>query len=125
MPEAAQKTYLLECRNHVLRKVTIPASWKVTFGPLVPGAHGDGTLALRVYETKDKQRAVFMGVVAFRDLDVKVEERRLKNVTTVETKSDGDEMVEQTLLESGWKLLEEDFIHVAECAPEKGRLGRF
>jgi hypothetical protein len=73
------KTYLMEIRGGTLRRVTVPASWKVTFGPLVPSEirHGDvRTFALRFYESKEEQqRAVFTDVIAFRDVSLPIEER--------------------------------------------------
>ena len=72
------KTYLMELKGGKLRRVTVPAAWKVTFGPLVPSEirHGDvRTFALRFYESKEQQRAVFTDVIAFRDISLPVEER--------------------------------------------------
>jgi hypothetical protein len=72
------KTFLMELKGGKLRRVTVPATWKVTFGPLVPSEvrHGDvRTFALRFYETKEQQRAVFTDVVSFRDMSLEVEER--------------------------------------------------
>lgn len=72
------KTYLMELKGGKLRRVTVPSTWKVTFGPLVPSEvrHGDvRTFALRFYESKEQQRAVFTDVIAFRDVSLPVEER--------------------------------------------------
>ena len=72
------RTYLMETKGGKLRRVTVPASWKVTFGPLVPSEirHGEvRTFALRFYESKEQQRAVFTDVLAFRDTSLPVEER--------------------------------------------------
>lgn len=69
------RTYLVE-RKHEKLRVTVPADWKVTFGPVQPGREGyggDRGYALRFYETKEKQRAVFTDVVSFRDLSLPVE----------------------------------------------------
>lgn len=52
--------------------IEVPASWKITFGPLCPGGrhnNGSSMMAIRLYETKEKQRAVFTGVKSFRQLD--------------------------------------------------------
>lgn len=74
------RTYLVEQRGNVQRRVTVPEDWKVTFGPLAPGSkhmNGQEKLCLRMYETKEKQRAVFTDVVSFRDLSIPVEVRKV------------------------------------------------
>lgn len=80
--DEGKKTYICTLRNGELRKVTVPATWKTTFGPTAPfsGKNTDYNhgLALRFYEgsSKDNLRAVFTDVVAFRDADLEVQERR-------------------------------------------------
>lgn len=80
--DEGKKTYICTLRNGELRKVTVPASWKTTFGPTAPfsGKNTDYNhgLALRFYEgsSKDNLRAVFTDVVAFRDASLEVQERR-------------------------------------------------
>jgi len=78
------KTYLIEHDNGEERKITVPANWKVTFGPAASGSYKSDTtgrykmpLALRFYEGKDKQRAIFTDVKSFRDLSIKVEIRKI------------------------------------------------
>lgn len=75
------RTYLLERKNGKHVRITIPAGWYMTFGPLTPGTSRQhwgrdepGFLALRVYEAKDKQRAVFTDIRSFRDTSILVEE---------------------------------------------------
>ena len=80
-PQVGTKTYLMEVKGGKLRRVTVPSSWKVTFGPLVPSEvrHGEvRTFALRFYESEQQQRAVFTDVIAFRDVSLPVEERVTK-----------------------------------------------
>lgn len=80
MANEAKTTYLLELENGGRRKIVIPSSWKVTYGPLVPGSkdgnlQGRGALCLRIWEgSKDNQRAVITGVVGFRDLSLPVQD---------------------------------------------------
>lgn len=54
------------------KRVTIPDTWKVTFGSVVPGKAAV-SYGLRLWESDDKQRAVFTDVVSFRDLTVEVQ----------------------------------------------------
>lgn len=56
-------------------RLTIPSSYKVTFGKVQPGAnrYDDGGNALRVYESETKQRAIFLNVISFRDLSLPLE----------------------------------------------------
>lgn len=75
--------YLLEMKDGTRKKVTVPATWKVTFGPVCPGSkdgrlNSQGGLALRFYEGADagkgKQHAVFMDVESFRDTSIDIME---------------------------------------------------
>lgn len=69
------KTLLMELSGGRKRRVTVPASCKVTFGPLVPSERmHKGEHALRIYESRDRQLAVFTDVVAFREEGIKIEE---------------------------------------------------
>lgn len=66
-----KRQYLIKSSGET-RIITIPESWKVTYGPVSPGSkYGDGNV-LRVYESKEKQRAIFTNVVSFRDLSIPV-----------------------------------------------------
>lgn len=69
------KTYILELKDGGFRKVTVPDTWKVTFGPLSPGARGESHLALRFYEGKELQRAIFTDVKTFRDASIPISEK--------------------------------------------------
>lgn len=77
--QSAEKiTYLIEFKGGKRKRITVPATWKVTFGPLAPGGknyNGESKLCLRLYETAERQRAVFTDVASFRDLGIHVEER--------------------------------------------------
>jgi hypothetical protein len=74
-------TYIIEFENHQKRRITVPSSWKVTFGPATAGSNKPTTgynhkmpMAIRFYESKDKQRAIFTDVVSFRDTSIIFEE---------------------------------------------------
>lgn len=74
------KTYILDLKSGRIRKVTVPANWKLTFGLTAPysnkGAAYNEGLALRFYEgTKDNLRMVFTDVKAFRDASITIAER--------------------------------------------------
>jgi len=76
-------TYLLNMKNGTQQKVTIPATWKVTFGPLSPGSkdhsvNSSGATSLRFYSSNDRQRACFTGVESFRDMSIAIEEKVTK-----------------------------------------------
>lgn len=72
--EKEETVLLLTMKDGTRKKVTIPSSWKVTFGPLVPGSkdgnNGYAGIALRIYAGKDQQKAVFTQVESFRDLSI-------------------------------------------------------
>lgn len=82
-PVTETKTYILELAPNGYgpaiqrKKVTVPASWKITYGPAAQGAHlgGQNPFVLRFYEgQKEHMRALFHNVLAFRDVTIKVEE---------------------------------------------------
>lgn len=78
------KTYILEIgQNRRLKKVTVPASWKITYGYACPGSAQVGTqnpLVLRFYEgNKENLRALFDDVRCVRDSSIKVEEQVIKS----------------------------------------------
>jgi hypothetical protein len=76
---APTTTYLVSRKNGRDQKVTVPSSWKVTFGPLNPGSRnhdGNASPALRFYEAENKQRMVITDVVCFRDMSIAIEEKR-------------------------------------------------
>jgi hypothetical protein len=55
--------------------IEIPETWKVTFGAVNPGSGSPGSYerglhCLRVWESKDKLRAVFGDVRGIRDLSI-------------------------------------------------------
>lgn len=70
--------YLVTLVDGQRYRLSIPAAWKVTFGPIwIPrqdrpqvygGAKQD--YVLRVYEAQDKQRAVIQDVLELRDLSI-------------------------------------------------------
>lgn len=84
------------------KKLTIPASARVTFGPLIPGRQ-DGHpmrtqgLYLRVYKTKDHQLAVIPNVVQFWDSDVVIEEPTTEGYSVVTEETLLGNMVETEL----------------------------
>lgn len=68
-------TYLIVHEDRTERKITVPSTWKVTFGPAVRGLNKAGStvkvpLALRFYENDTKQRAIFTDVVSFIDMSI-------------------------------------------------------
>lgn len=78
-PKESLTTYFVRRRGGNDQKVTVPSSWKVTFGPLNPGSRNPegGHPALRFYEAENKQRMVITDVMEFRDMAIAVEEKRV------------------------------------------------
>lgn len=54
----------------------IPATAKLTFGPVNPGKQGYGPNCLRIYTAGTNQLAVFTDVAWFRDLSLSVQTRK-------------------------------------------------
>ena len=79
-----EKIYIITHEDKTKKRITIPADWKVTFGPAArgenagtrAGTHLKMPMALRFYESETKQRAIFTDVVSFRDASIKIEEER-------------------------------------------------
>lgn len=80
-----KRTYLIEFENGKKKKITVPDTWKVTFGPAVVGGGENRTgsqrykmpMAIRFYESDKQQRAIFTNVLNFRDMSIDVQEERV------------------------------------------------
>ena len=70
-------TYEIERKGGEKLRITIPSEWKVTYGPVIGEMRhgGESGNVLRIYETKEKQRALFTRVEAFRDLSIPCEKQ--------------------------------------------------
>jgi hypothetical protein len=68
------RTYIIQLDHEVI-KVEIPSDWKVTYSRIVPSerAYNDNPFCLRIYETKEKQRAALVNVKNFFDASVKIQ----------------------------------------------------
>lgn len=109
MIKVKTRTYILQLLDGGKRKLTIPATWKITFGNVLPynktsntggpydPPHGwQSRIVLRVYEgSKDNLRAVMHDVLSFHEENVVILESRPKKVTTARLKEiDGKQDVE-------------------------------
>jgi hypothetical protein len=72
LPEIEKRTYEIAFAHGELIRVEFPATWKVTYGPVIGAAgkpaYGDSHNTLRVWETDKLQRALWAGVTGFRDV---------------------------------------------------------
>jgi len=89
-------------------RITIPATWKVTFGALVPAKAGAsmGPHGLRIWEGTDKQRAVFANVSSFRDLSLDIQVAAIRKYGTEDWYLDDGSLwvgLNADLVEKGWK----------------------
>ena len=101
-----EKTYLVKRRGEEL-KVTVPASWKVTYAPIQPGAHGEP--CLRFYESDKQQRAIFTDVQSFMDTSINVSKLITTTKSVEEVKQDEWDLYErkgETLIQKTWVALE-------------------
>lgn len=78
-------TYAMRLRGGGERKVTVPTSWKVTFGPTIPFTkHGrmesgiSEAWAVRFYDG-ERLRGIFTDVQSFRDIGIQVLEKRIRS----------------------------------------------
>lgn len=110
--EVATTTYIMTLQDGSIRKITIPSTWKMTFGSLVPYQQGKGhpvggetrPYGLRLYEGSEKNlRAVFSDVIAIRDASIEISEKRTsvkRQVLQRQTKNGAkDVMVEAAISE--------------------------
>lgn len=104
--EPGKRTYLLEMKDGTRKKITVPDTWKVTFGPVHPGSErntGHQGIALRFWAGSTKtgqQMAVFTEVASFRtlnDMQILEEVVERKRETFVRQ---GDESGEQVVAEA-------------------------
>ena len=104
------RDYILNCKHGKTKKVTVPAHWKVTFGPMVPGSKYEQTPCLRFYESANLQRAIFTDVESFRDASIPIVERVTKKQTKTHTQKtpegDRDVVVEARMTE--WRDPDQD-----------------
>jgi hypothetical protein len=106
-------TYLVEKRDEKL-KITVPSDWKVTFGPVAVGSGkqprnygydaGNGSMAIRFYESDTKQRAIFTGVTGFRDLSIPVEKWEPSEKKQIKAEKDhkGSKLVVEEQVDGTW-----------------------
>lgn len=91
-------------------RLTFPASCKVTYGTMHGGNErgGTGETVLRIYDSNEKQRAMFRNVESFRDLSFFAQEE----VAVVDARtdshvdSDGSTYESSTSVEKTWKNLD-------------------
>jgi hypothetical protein len=81
MPDNDIETRTLEVRtkHEGIFQIDIPVAWKVTYSKVNPANGGFDSLALRVYEGEQQQRACFTDVVSFRDLSIPFRRRVKKS----------------------------------------------
>jgi len=76
------RTYEIEQARDRIIRITIPATYKVTYGPVIGAAgkpsYGSGGMAFRVWETDKLQRGLWNDVVSFRDVSISVQVRAIR-----------------------------------------------
>lgn len=65
----------------------VPVDAKVTFSGVNPSKPGYGGHCVRIYTSKENQLGVFTGVLAFRDLSLKVKKRSAKTAASSVTET--------------------------------------
>ena len=80
------KQFLIRTSKKILR-ITVPSTWKVTFGPTGPPRQMDHEMrhqrgwCLRFYEAENRQRACFTNVLEFYDLSLPIDTLVMANET--------------------------------------------
>lgn len=105
--EPKMTTYFVERKTGMHQQVTVPSSWKVTFGPQNPGVKGTGPTGepcLRFYESANQQRMVITGVSSFRDMAIRIQEKRtsVKQESFRKDSPDGEKVVVLSAVQEEW-----------------------
>lgn len=110
MSTEAEKTYELTLSRGRVTRITIPANYKVTYGPAIgpagKAAYGSG-MCFRVWESANLQRGLWSDVESFRDVSIPVQ---VKAVRYFGTSDDNDWFLDDgsfvgakaLLVEKGW-----------------------
>lgn len=91
-----------------LRKITVPASAKVTLSPLVPSAKGnyggDSGVALRIYRNSSEQIAVIRNVIEFWEEKLPMKELVIKvnGQSKYVTSNDKNSLTKEELIFREW-----------------------
>jgi hypothetical protein len=93
--------YLVRCMDGDFI-IEIPATWKVTFGAVNPGTgdrsyEGGRLHCVRVWESKEKLRAVFCNVSGIRDLSIPLARKLTKETGSAEWSMDSDGSFERNI----------------------------
>jgi hypothetical protein len=107
------KQYYIEKTDGEKLMVEVPDTWKITFGPVAVGKpngynSGNGSMALRFYESDTKQRAIFTGVASFIDTSLKVK----KLIVTKKTQEEVEKRDLKNYRKDGSVLIKSDWVDV-------------
>lgn len=107
MTDETTRTYEVVTKDGTFR-IDIPANAKITYGPIIgvtgkPSYDGGGN-SLRIWEGEKVQRALFLGVISFRDLSMPMKVRAVRAYGTESwVKDDGTWTGKRAdLVEKGW-----------------------
>lgn len=105
----SERVYEITFSDRGPMRVTVPDTWKITFGAVVPGKGGGaqfGSFGIRLWEATDKQRAVFANVTSFRDLSIPIQVAAIRKFGTDEWYRDDDQTwvgEVAALVEKAWR----------------------
>lgn len=114
--EVPTKTYEIVMIDGTRQRITIPATWKVSFGAIVPASAKSSALSysgagwgLRIWEAIDKQRAVYSGVAEFHDVSIPTEKMAVRRFGSEEWIADDGTWFgkKAELVERAWKPVDE------------------
>lgn len=104
------KTLILEIKGGKERRMTIPADWVITFGPVAVGArfNGDDSVnCLRLYSDvkKTQLKAVFRNVVSFFEEGIEIREKvvRKKRKTFTRNEKNGAQSYQAEVRQTTWR----------------------
>lgn len=102
--EVPTKTYEVVTTDRHRYRFTVPATFRITYGAIVPGAKGG--FGIRVWESTDKQRLVMAEVASFRDLSIPMEIEAARSFGQDDWYAD-DGLYPPGTVERAWKPVDE------------------
>lgn len=104
------RTILVKTRDGDKLVEGVPASAKITFGPVQPGKDAYGREnCLRIYTTANNQLAVFVGVTEFRDMSLQVKAKKVKEKQNRKAEFGPNGEAVETETETSWSWETEGF----------------
>jgi hypothetical protein len=105
--DAGKRTLEVRTSHDGVFRIEIDPTWKVTFSKVNPQAGGYECMALRIYESDEKQRACFTNVTSFRDLSIPIVRRVKKTKTKAESENNSRKRTASRVVEHDYEWVDD------------------